>query len=62
MLLHVKRARVERELPFPEAWNMELSLWEYSRHEAADWESGHLDSDLGYDQGLSAVGEELVEE
>jgi len=62
VFLHVEGARVEREVAGPEAGDPKLGRGEKRGHEASDGEGGHLDGDLGDDEGLSAVGEELVEE
>uniref|UniRef100_A0A7C9DZ28 Uncharacterized protein n=1 Tax=Opuntia streptacantha TaxID=393608 RepID=A0A7C9DZ28_OPUST len=60
MLLHVKRARVERKGPGPEPWDSELGPGQHGRHEVTNGQGGDLDSDLGYDQGLRPVRKELV--
>lgn len=62
MLLHVKRTWVERKRPRPEPGEAELGGGEDRRHEMANGEGGDLNGDLSYDERLSPVGEELVEE
>ena len=61
MLLYVKRTWVEREGPGSKPRYPELGLGEHRSHEATYGESGHLDCNLGYDERLSPVSEELVE-
>lgn len=62
MLLHVEGTRVERECPGPKTGYPELGMGKDRCHEATDGEGGHLDGDLGYNQGFGPIGEELVEE
>lgn len=62
MLLHVKRSRVQRKLFRPEPRDPELGLGQHRSQEMADGECGHLNGDLGNDERLSSVSEELVEE
>lgn len=61
MLFDVERTRVEGNLGRPESGDPELGGGEDSGHEVAYGERGDLDSDLGDDEGLGSVGEELVE-
>nr|GMD18441.1 Os02g0696200 [Ipomoea batatas] len=62
VFLHVKRARVKREFPGPEPGNPELRRRQRGGHEPADGERCHQRRDLGDDQRLFPVREELVEE
>ena len=62
MLLHVKGTRVERKGSRPETRNPELGGGEDGGQEMANGEGGDLNGDLSNDEGLSPVGEELVEE
>ena len=59
MFLHVKGTWVERKLAGPDA---KLGCGKNRGHESSDGEGGNLDGDLGDDEGLFAVREELVEE
>nr|GME00326.1 hypothetical protein TorRG33x02_104160 [Ipomoea batatas] len=61
VLLHVKRARVQRELSGPEPGDPKLGGGQRRRHEPSDGESCHLDGDRCDDQRLSPVREKLVE-
>lgn len=63
VLLHVERTRVDRELSSgAQSRDPKLGSGEHGRHEPSDGEGGHLDGDLGDDEWLRSVGEELVEE
>ena len=59
VLLHVEGPRVHRPLS---AQRRALRLRQHPRHEVPDRQRRHLDGDLADDDGLGAVGEELVEE
>lgn len=61
VLFYVERTRVERKGPGPEPGYKEFVCWEHFGHEVANREGWDLDSDLGDDERLSSVGEELVE-
>lgn len=61
MLLDVERTGVEGEPPRPTPGKPELGGRQHRRHEVANGKGGNLDGDLGYDEGLRPVGEELVE-
>ena len=62
MFLHVKWARVERKQPRPKSGYPELGRRQNGGQEVAHGECGHLDGDLGNDEGFGTVSEELVEE
>ncbi|KAK9905187.1 hypothetical protein M0R45_000384 [Rubus argutus] len=62
MLFYVERARIQgNHVLRPESGDPELGGGEDSGHEVAYGERCHLDSDLGDDEGLLSVVEELVE-
>lgn len=64
MLLHIKRARVERKLLRPEPGEPYNPFpgGQYGGHETAEGETGDEHRDLTDDERLSAVREELVDE
>lgn len=61
VLLHVKRARVEGELPRPAPGQPELGGGQHPRHKASDGQRRHLDGDNADDQRLRSVVVEGVE-
>jgi hypothetical protein len=63
VLLHVERARVEAPLPAAEErGGPELARRQHARQEVTQRQRAHLHRDLGHDDRLRAVREELAEE